>query len=204
MPNPGRRSAAAALVAVAGAIAVAPSPARADSAPAGSVALTDAKVTQKVYLDIASGGQPLGRLELGLFGDDVPITVKNFVGLATGSEGYGYKNCSIHRILKGFVLQGGDFERGDGRGGRSIYGKRFADESFAVRHGRVDGWERTRRAAPASSPPDRPTIPFPSTPPTAPSPFRWPTLGRAPTGLNFSSRWERRRGSTASTSSLGG
>jgi peptidyl-prolyl cis-trans isomerase B (cyclophilin B) len=99
-----------------------------------SKALADPEITQKIFFDMSYDGQPVGRIVFGLYGNEVPRTVNNFVALATGEKGFGYKNCSFHRIIKGFVLQGGDFERGDGRGGRSIYGPRFPDESFTIPH----------------------------------------------------------------------
>ena len=71
-----------------------------------------------------------------LHDDIVPRTVKNFKALIEGSEGYGYSKSRIHRIVPGFVIQGGDFERGDGRGGFSIYGDKFEDESFKLKHDR--------------------------------------------------------------------
>ena len=81
-----------------------------------------------MFFDISIAGKPAGRVVLGLFDSEVPKTTANFKGLITGEKGYGYKGSVMHRIVPRFVVQGGDFQFGNGIGGKSIYGGSFPDE----------------------------------------------------------------------------
>ncbi len=100
----------------------------------------------KVYLDISIGGQAAERVVLELFADAAPLTAENFRQLCTGEKGTGesgkplhYKGSVFHRIIPGFMCQGGDITHGNGRGGESIYGKKFNDETFAGKAGKHPG-----------------------------------------------------------------
>ncbi|KAG5280456.1 hypothetical protein AALO_G00060220 [Alosa alosa] len=88
----------------------------------------------KVFFDLTANGQQVGRVIMELRADVVPKTAENFRQLCTGAPGFGYKGSTFHRVIPDFMCQGGDFTNHNGTGGKSIYGNKFADENFTLKH----------------------------------------------------------------------
>ncbi|XDV31404.1 hypothetical protein PO909_034098, partial [Leuciscus waleckii] len=107
---------------------------RADSAQVSVAEAHSRDSNPVVFFNMAVDGEPAGRIVMELFAHIVPKTAENFRALCTGEKGFGFQSSVFHRIIPDFMCQGGDITSGDGTGGRSIYGGKFEDENFEVRH----------------------------------------------------------------------
>ncbi|CAE6442719.1 unnamed protein product [Rhizoctonia solani] len=97
---------------------------------------TAAMANKNVFFKVSVGSKDARQIVMKLYDDKTPKTARNFRELATGQHGFGYAGSTFHRIIPNFMIQGGDFTAHNGTGGKSIYGPRFADENFSVRHTR--------------------------------------------------------------------
>lgn len=104
-------------------------------ATAGGDGISDPS-NPRVFMEVAKNGESLGKLEFELFANDTPKTAENFRSLCCGDNAgkMTYKGSPFHRVIQDFMAQGGDFTNGNGTGGKSIYGEKFADENFNIRH----------------------------------------------------------------------